>query len=71
MLDSPNLFLTGTALETLAGWSNLLKTFQQRLGSYFARSEARQAAVSQKPVNDKVDKPNLASSASGVYYFSL
>lgn len=43
MLDSTNLFPTGTALETLAEWSNLLKSFQQRLGSYFARSEARQA----------------------------
>lgn len=44
MLDSTNLFPTGTALETLAEWSNLLKSFQQRLGSYFVRSEARQAA---------------------------
>ena len=44
MLDSTNLFPTGTALETLAEWSNLLKSFQQRLGSYFARSEAHQAA---------------------------
>jgi SRSO17 transposase len=44
MLDITTLFPTGTALETLAEWSNLLKSFQQRLGSYFARSEARQAA---------------------------
>jgi hypothetical protein len=44
MLDGTNLLLTGTALETLAQWSNLLKSFQQRLGCYFARSEARQVA---------------------------
>jgi SRSO17 transposase len=44
MVDSTNLFPTGTALETIAEWSNLLKSFQQRLGPYFARSEARQAA---------------------------
>jgi SRSO17 transposase len=44
MLDITNLFPTGTALETLSQWSNLLKSFQHRLGSYFARSEARQAA---------------------------
>jgi SRSO17 transposase len=44
MLDITNLFPTGPALETLAQWSHLLKSFQQRLGSYFARSEARQAA---------------------------
>ncbi len=44
MLDNTTLFPTGPALETLAEWSNLLKSFQQRLGSYFARSEARQAA---------------------------
>ncbi len=44
MLDITNLFSTGPELETLAEWSNLLKSFQQRLGAYFARSEARQAA---------------------------
>jgi len=44
MLDSRNSFPSGTALETLAEWSHLLKSFQQRLGFYFARSEARQAA---------------------------
>jgi len=36
--------MTVTALETLDKWSHLLKTFQQRLGSYFARSEAYQVA---------------------------
>ncbi len=44
MLDTSNPFLTGTALEALSQWSNTLKSFQQRLGSHFARSEARQAA---------------------------
>lgn len=37
-------FLTGQALETVCQWSNILKSFQQRLSPYFARSEARQAA---------------------------
>ena len=37
-------FLTGQALETVCQWSNILKSFQQRLSPYFARAEARQAA---------------------------
>ena len=37
-------FLTEQALETVCQWSNILKSFQQRLSPYFARSEARQAA---------------------------
>ena len=37
-------FLTGQALETVCQWSNILKSFQQRLSPYFARTEARQAA---------------------------
>jgi SRSO17 transposase len=44
MLESDNPFLTGSALEALSGWSNLLKSFQSRIGQYFARSEARQSA---------------------------
>jgi SRSO17 transposase len=44
MLDTSNVFLTGVALEALSEWSSTLKTFQQKLGKHFARSEARQAA---------------------------
>ena len=43
-IDPSQLFLTGSALETVCHWSNTLKSFQQRLSPYFARSEARQAA---------------------------
>ena len=44
MLDTSNVFLTGEALETLSQWSATLKTFQQKLGKNFARTEARRAA---------------------------
>lgn len=44
MLDTSNVFLTGVALEALSQWSATLKTFQQKLGKHFARSEARRAA---------------------------
>ena len=44
MLDTSNVFLTGVALEALSEWSSTLKTFQQKLGKHFARSEARLAA---------------------------
>lgn len=44
MFESDNPFLTGSALEALSEWSNVLKTFQSRIGQYFARSEARQSA---------------------------
>jgi SRSO17 transposase len=44
MYESDNPFLTGSALEALSEWSNVLKTFQSRIGQYFARSEARQSA---------------------------
>jgi SRSO17 transposase len=44
MLDTSNVFLTGVALEALSEWSATLKTFGQKLGKHFARSEARQAA---------------------------
>ena len=59
MLDITNLFPTATALETLSEWTNLLKSFQHRLGSYFARSEARQAAFNYiqallSPVEEKM-----------------
>ena len=43
MLDISNVFLTGVALEALSEWSSTLKTFQQKLGKHFARSEARLA----------------------------
>jgi SRSO17 transposase len=44
MLDTSNAFLTGVALEALSEWSVTLKSFGQKLGKHFARSEARQAA---------------------------
>lgn len=44
MITPSQAFLTGQALETVCQWSNILKSFQQRLSPYFARSEARQAA---------------------------
>ncbi len=44
LIDPSQLFLTGSALETVCQWSNILKSFQQRLSPYFARCEARQAA---------------------------
>ncbi|MBD1867197.1 hypothetical protein H6F95_07755 [Cyanobacteria bacterium FACHB-471] len=44
LIDPSQLFLTGSALETVCQWSNTLKSFQQRLSPYFARCEARQAA---------------------------
>lgn len=43
-IDPSQLFLTGSALETVCHWSNTLKSFQQRLSPHFARQEARQAA---------------------------
>lgn len=42
MGETLNLFPNGAALEGVSQWSNSLKVFQQRLGKYFARSEARQ-----------------------------
>lgn len=44
LVDPSQLFLTGNVLETVYKWSNILKSFQQRLSPYFARQEARQAA---------------------------
>lgn len=44
MFESDNPFLTGSALEALSEWSHVLKTFQSRIGQYFARLEARQSA---------------------------
>jgi SRSO17 transposase len=44
MFESDNPFLTGSALEALSEWSNVLKTFQSRIGQYFTRLEARQSA---------------------------
>ncbi|WP_250121619.1 hypothetical protein [Chroococcidiopsis sp. CCMEE 29] len=35
---------SGQALEALCAWSDHLKSFQQRIGKYFARSEAKGAA---------------------------
>jgi SRSO17 transposase len=44
MFESDNPFLTGSALEALSQWSNVLKSFQSRIGQYFARAEVRQTA---------------------------
>ena len=44
MQEPLKLFPSGQALEALSLWSDCLKSFQQRLGKYYARSEARQAA---------------------------
>lgn len=44
MYEGDNPFLTGSALDGLSEWSDVLKTFQSRIGQYFARSEARQSA---------------------------
>jgi len=41
-----NLFPSGQALEALCAWSDNLKSFQQRIGKYFARSEAKEALYS-------------------------
>jgi hypothetical protein len=39
-IDPSQLFLTGSALETVCQWSNILKSFQQHLSPHFARQEA-------------------------------
>ncbi|CAA9583846.1 hypothetical protein AVDCRST_MAG81-3446 [uncultured Synechococcales cyanobacterium] len=44
MQEEFNLFPNGQALEALCAWSDNLKSFQQRIGKYFARSEAKGAA---------------------------
>ena len=44
MQETLNLFPSGAALEALCGWSDSLKSFQQRVGKYYARAEARQTA---------------------------
>jgi len=44
MQEELNLFSSGAALEELWRWEDSLKSFQQRLGKYYARSEARLAA---------------------------
>jgi hypothetical protein len=44
LIDPSQLFLTGNVLETVCQWSNILKSFQQRLSPHFARCEARQTA---------------------------
>lgn len=44
MFDSDHPFLSGSALDALSGWSNVLKSFQSHIGQHFARSEARQSA---------------------------
>ena len=43
-MESTNPFLSGSALDALSEWSNVLKSFQSRIGQYFARLEARQSA---------------------------
>ena len=44
MQEEFNLFPNGQALEALCVWSDNLKSFQQRIGKYFARPEAKKAA---------------------------
>ncbi len=44
MQETLNLFPSGAALEALCGWSDSLKSFQQRIGKYYARAEACQTA---------------------------
>ena len=44
MQEEFTLFPNGQALEALCAWSDNLKSFQQRIGKYFARSEAKGAA---------------------------
>ncbi|CAA9307108.1 hypothetical protein AVDCRST_MAG94-738 [uncultured Leptolyngbya sp.] len=44
MQEEFNLFPNRQALEALCAWSDHLKSFQQRIGKYFARSEAKGAA---------------------------
>jgi SRSO17 transposase len=44
MFESDNPFLTGSAQEALSEWSNVLKSFQFRLGQHLARAEVRQTA---------------------------
>lgn len=44
MQEDLNLFPKGQTLEALCAWSDNLKSFQQRIGKYFARSEAKGAA---------------------------
>ncbi|WP_250126523.1 hypothetical protein [Chroococcidiopsis sp. CCMEE 29] len=44
MQEELNLLSSGAALEELCRWGDSLKSFQQRLGKYYARSEARLAA---------------------------
>lgn len=44
MQEEFNLFPNGQALEALCAWSDNLKSIQQRIGKYFARSEAKGAA---------------------------
>ena len=44
MQEELNLFPSGQALEALCAWSDNLKSFQGRIGKYFARLEAKGAA---------------------------
>ena len=44
MQEEFNLFPSGQVLEALCAWSDNLKSFQQRISKYFARSEAKGAA---------------------------
>ncbi|MBV8883618.1 MAG: hypothetical protein JO235_06400 [Chroococcidiopsidaceae cyanobacterium CP_BM_RX_35] len=45
MQEEFNLFPSGQALEALCAWSDNLKSFQQRIGKYFARSEALMSSL--------------------------
>ncbi len=44
MLELDTLFLIGATNDAMSQWRSILKTFQNRLGNHFARTEARFAA---------------------------
>jgi len=44
MQEEFKLFPSRQAVEALCAWSDSLKSFQGRIGKYFARSEAKTAA---------------------------
>ncbi len=44
MQEEFNLFPSRQALRALCAWSDNLKSFQHRIGKYFARSEAKGVA---------------------------
>ena len=67
MQEEFNLFPSGQVLEALCVWSDNLKSFQQRIGKYFARSEAKGAAfdyIQAKLVSSGTEK-RLADGRAG------